>query len=186
MKKKIMGVIVALDDYSGFSQQNKFIFDELSLKFENDYVVNVINLKFGKKIKNIKFENSFPKNFICKDIENSAEFKNFFKDKDFVGIQYLDKTPEFYRIFYLIKKFKFKNVMIMNLGNFGNKQTIYWNLKYFFSAYKHYYNKGFYYLFRILTILNIFPKVDLLFESNTEIVNALNNGIKNLKDFSKI
>ena len=51
MKKKIMGVIVALDDYSGFSQQNKFIFDELSLKFENVYVVNVINLKFGKKIK---------------------------------------------------------------------------------------------------------------------------------------
>ena len=38
MKKKIMGVIVALDDYSGFSQQNKFIFDELSLKFENVYI----------------------------------------------------------------------------------------------------------------------------------------------------
>ncbi len=64
MKKKIMGVIVALDDYSGFSQQNKVIFDELSRKFENVYVINVINLKFGKKIENIKYENSFPKNFI--------------------------------------------------------------------------------------------------------------------------
>ena len=50
-------------------------------------------------------------------------------------------------------------------------------LNIFFSAYKHYYNKGFYYLFRILTILNVFPKIDLLFESNTEIVHALNNGI---------
>ena len=44
--------------------------------------------------------------------------------------------------------------------------------------------KGFYYLFRILTILNIFPKIDLLFESNTEIVHALNNGIS--RKFEKL
>tara|TARA_B100001027_G_scaffold215405_2_gene189300 strand:- start:1884 stop:3092 length:1209 start_codon:yes stop_codon:yes gene_type:complete len=184
MIEKTMGLIVALDDYSGFAKQNEVIFKELSLNFKNVYIVNLINLKFGKKKKFIKTTDNLPKNFICKDIENSSDFKKFFKDKNFIGIQYLDKTPEFFRIFYLLKKFNIKNIMIMNLGNFGNKQTIDWNFKYMFSAYKHYYTKGFYYLFRILTILNIFPKIDLLFESNTEIIHALNNGIS--RKFEKI
>ena len=176
MRKKTMGIIVSLEDYSNFIKQINSILKELSLNFNEVYVVNLINLRLGRKKREIKNENGFPKNFICKNIENSSEFIKFFEDKDFVGIQYLDKTPEFYRIYYLIKKLKIKNVMIMNLGNFGNKQTIDWSFKYFFSGYKHYYYKGFYYLFRILTILNIFPKIDLLFESNTEIVHAINNG----------
>jgi len=67
--------------------------------------------------------------------------------------------------------------MIMNLGNFGNKQTIDWrNLK-SLKVSEHFYRKGFYYIFRILTIINIFPKIDLLFESNTENIIGLNNGI---------
>ena len=64
----------------------------------------------------------------------------------------------------------------MNLGNFGNKQTPNFNLNYLF-AFKHYYEKGFYYLFRILTIFNIFPKIDLLFESNQKVIEAHKKGI---------
>ena len=81
-------------------------------------------------------------------------------------------------------------MLILNLGNFGNKQTVDWNMKFFFKAYKHFFDKGFYYLFRILTIINIFPKIDLLFHSDTEIIKALNNGIsrkfENLFPFFKI
>tara|TARA_B110001450_G_C17596960_1_gene471267 strand:+ start:29 stop:1237 length:1209 start_codon:yes stop_codon:yes gene_type:complete len=177
MKKKTMGIIVSIDDYASFVRQNKDILEELSNKFKEIYVVNVLRLKFGKNKSFIKNENDLPKNFICKTIEKSSEFLNFFKDKDFIAIQYLDKTPASFKIYYLIKRSKIKNIMIMNIGNFGNKQTIDLNIQYFFSAYKHYYMKGFYYFFRILTILNIFPKVDLLFESKIDTIHALNNGI---------
>ena len=190
MKKKTIGLILAIEDYSGFVKKNKSILEELSLNFKEIYVINLLRLKFGNNQIQIKNENNFPKNFICKTIEKSSEFVKFFKDKDFIAIQYLGKTPDFYRIYYLIKKLKIKNIMIMNLGSIGNKQTIDWNFRHFFSGYKHYYDKGFYYLFRILTILNIFPKIDLLFESNTETIHALNNGIsrkfENLFPFFRI
>ena len=65
--------------------------------------------------------------------------------------------------------------MIMNLSQIGNKMTIDFNVKYFFSAYKHYFVKGFYYFFRLLTVINIFPKIHLLFESNLEVKKYIEN-----------
>ena len=66
--------------------------------------------------------------------------------------------------------------MISNLGNFGNKTNPEFHLSNVF-AFSHYYQKGFYYIFRILTILNLFPKIDLLFESNVKVIKAHNNGL---------
>ena len=177
MKEKLMGVIVALDDYKSFFTQNEGILRELSQKFKRIFVINVINLKIGKKVSNIINQDCLPENFICKKFDTSKEFLKFFKNIDLVAIQFLGKNLKYFRIHYLLKKSNTKNIMIMNLGNFGNRQTIEWNIKHLFSAYKHYYEKGFYYLFRILTILNIFPKIDLLFECNKETINAHNSGI---------
>ena len=172
-----MGVIVALENYENFSKQNEKILKELSNRFDKIIIINVINLRINCKPVNIINEKYLPKNFICENFNTSSEFINYFKKIDFIAIQYLSKTLEYFKIHYLLKKANIKNIMIMNLGNFGNKQTIEWNYKYFFSAYRHYYEKGFYYLFRILTILNIFPKIDLLFECNIDTINAHNTGI---------
>lgn len=176
MKDKAIGLIVALENYDNFINQNEYIINELSKKFEKIYVINVIKLKIGNKNLSIKNNNNFPTNFIIKIMDTSSEFISFFKGKDFVGIQYLSKNPSFYKIYYLIKKCKIKNILVLNLSNYGNKQTIDWNLKYLFKGYKHYYEKGFYYIFRLLTLVNIFPKIDLLFESDLEIIHRLNNG----------
>ena len=73
--------------------------------------------------------------------------------------------------------------MISNLGSFGNKINPDFNTNNIF-AFKHYYEKGFYYLFRILTILNLFPKIDLLFESNPDLIKAHNNGLS--RKFEKL
>ena len=174
--KKEFGLILTEKDYYPFYRYNKELLDELSNSFEKVKVINLSNFKLRNKNLDIKNFSVFPKNFDHITFKNSSEFLKYFEKIDFVGIQYLDKNPDFFKIFFLIKLAKIKNIMIMNLGNFGNKQTPNFNKKNIF-AFKHYYQKGFYYLFRILTIFNIFPKIDLLFESNSEIIEAINNGL---------
>ncbi len=175
-KKKIFGIILATNDYKGFYNQNKELIQELSIGFKKVHIINLIELKFREKKEKINNKKIFPNNYKLHHFTSSIEFLNFFKKNEMVALQYLSKNPDFFKIFFLIKLAKIKNIMIMNLGNFGNKITPDFNTKNIF-AFKHYYSKGFYYLFRILTILNVFPKVDLLFESNTEIVKAINNGL---------
>ena len=174
--KKEFGLILTEKDYYPFYKFNKELLDELSNSFEKIKVINLSNFKLRNKNPDIKNFSVFPKNFEHITFNNQLEFLKYFKQIDFVAIQYLDKNPDFFKIFFLIKLAKIRNIMIMNLGNFGNKQTPSFNKKNIF-AFKHYYQKGFYYIFRILTIINIFPKIDLLFESNVEIIEAINNGL---------
>jgi len=176
MKKKEFGLILAVKDYLLFHKLNKELIDELSASFEKISVINLSNFKFRNQSGEIKNFSKFPKNFRHITFKNSKEFLAYFKDLEFIGIQYLSKNPDFYKIFFLIKLAKIKNIMIMNLGIFGNKITPSFNKKNIF-AFKHYYDKGFYYLFRILTIINIFPKIDLLLDSNVENIKAVNNGL---------
>lgn len=189
MMNRYFGFILAVDDYERFIRANLELIEEISKNFKKIYVINVSYLKLRNKNYEIKNQHLLPNNFFCFNFYSSREFLNFFKNKDFVAIQYLDKNPDFFKIFFLIKLAGIKNIMIMNLGNFGLSQTIDFNPRYIF-AFKHYYLKGFYYLFRIMTILNIFPKIDLLFESNIEIINSINKGymkrIENKFPFLKI
>ena len=67
--------------------------------------------------------------------------------------------------------------MISVTSMFGTKIFVDIPLKSFFVGYKHFLKKGFYHVWRILTILNIFPKIRLLFESNKELIKAFNSGI---------
>lgn len=175
MKVKCLGFILSVEDCEKFIKTNRELINELSKNFKKIYVINVLNLRLRVRKSKVINEHLFPSNFEYLNFDSSREFLNFFRNKYFVGIQYLDKNPDFFKIFLLIKLSKIKNVMIMNLGNFGLSRTIDFNPRYIF-AFKHYYQKGFYRLFRILTILNIFPKIDLLFESNSELVDSINNG----------
>jgi hypothetical protein len=175
MEKKF-GIILAVKDYEPFLKQQKELIKEIEENFEKVFIINVYNLKLLDNNNHIPINhNLFPKNFECLNFKKSNEFLKFFKNKDFVALQFLDKNPSFFKIFFLIKLANIKNILIMNLGDFGNSQTIDWNPKHIF-AFKHYFEKGFYYVFRILTILNIFPKIDLLFEANTNIIKAIKNG----------
>ncbi|MDC0417216.1 hypothetical protein OAL74_02070 [Candidatus Pelagibacter sp.] len=176
MKKKLFGIVLSLADYKNFYNQNKKLFDELSNNFKEVYVINVEQLKFRSNIKNIKNEKILPKNFICKNFSKSSEFLKYFHDKELIALQYLSKNPDYFKIFFLLKLAKIKNIIIMNLGNYGNKQTFSFNKKNLF-AFRHFYLKGFYYLYRFLNLINIFPKVDILFECKKDTIKAIKNGI---------
>ena len=151
MKEKCFGIIIADRDYKRFINLNRILLEDLSKNFKKVYVINVFGLKFRQNKGSIINKKGFPINFIHIKIDSSLQFLHFFKDKNFVALQFLAKSPDYFRIYYLIKKADIKNIMIMNLGEFGNKQTIDWKHLKTLKASAHFYDKGFYYFFRILT-----------------------------------
>jgi hypothetical protein len=189
LKKKIISFITATENINNFYFSNKFLIDELLKKFTDVYILNLHYLKILTKKKNI-INTKFPKNINIIIFKSSDEFKKFNIYHEIISILDIGKDLSFFKIHYLLKKFNIKLIMIMNFSQIGNKMTIDLNWKYLFKAYKNYYNKGFYHLFRILTIINIFPKIDLLFESNLEIINYIKNSrskrIENLLPFLRI
>tara|TARA_Y100001970_G_C14259681_1_gene878903 strand:- start:6857 stop:7924 length:1068 start_codon:yes stop_codon:yes gene_type:complete len=140
-----------------------------------------------KKEKFIKIK--IPNNFKIINIYDEIDLFNFCKDKDVVAINEIGKDPRFFKIYYLLKKYSIKQILITNFGHFGRSTGLSLKFKNWYKP-SHLFHKGSYYIFRILTILNIFPKIEILFESDKKIIKAIKNGIsaklENLFSFIKI
>ena len=181
MKIKKLCFINLSSDLTRFSILNKELINSLSKEFEKIYILNLHNLRLFKKkqkfsiTKNKKF---LPKNFQLVNVNNIGEFFKFSKNKKMIVIiNSLTKSIYDFKIFYLLKKVNARLVMLSNLSMMGNKIFLEIKLKNIFKSYKHLFLKGFYYVWRLMTIINIFPKIDLLLESNSISINAFNNGL---------
>ena len=179
MKKTIMSLIIADDSIDKFYFSNKILIDQLLKKFTNIHLLNLYNFKIFTKKETIKLDINLPKEIKVINFEKSDEFKKFCSKYKIVSISFISKDLTDFKIQYLLKKNKIKMIMIMYFSQIGNKMTVDVSLSRAIIARKHYFNKGFYHLFRLLTVLNIFPKIDLLFESNLEIVNFIKNSRSN-------
>ena len=168
-----MSLVVTSEDIDRFYNSNKILIDELLKKFENIYILNLYNLQIFTKKNSIKLSRNFPKNIKVINFKKSNELKEFCSQFKVVSISFISKNLIDFRIQYLLKKNKIKLIMVMFYSQIGNTMTIDVKLSKALIAKKHYFNKGFYTLFRILTVINIFPKIDLLFESNLEIINFI-------------
>ena len=154
---------------------NSILINEFTKNFKKIYILNLFNLKlYEKKIK-FNYEEKITDQIFILNFADTKEFKKFAFQKKIVAILNIGKDPSFFNIHYQIKKFDIKLIMIMNQSQIGNSMTIDWKLKYLFTAYQHYFKKGFYHIFRFMTLINLFPKIDLLFESNTEVINYIEN-----------
>ena len=174
-----MSLVVTSEDIDRFYNSNKILIDELLKKFENIYILNLYNLQIFTKKNSIKLSRNFPKNIKVINFKKSNELKEFCSQFKVVSISFISKNLIDFRIQYLLKKNKIKLIMVMFYSQIGNTMTIDVKLSKALIAKKHYFNKGFYTLFRILTVINIFPKIDLLFESNLEIINFIKNSRSN-------
>jgi len=181
MKNKTLCFINLSDDLIRFSITNKELIFTLSKKFKKIYIINLHNLRLFKKNKKFSINKNrkfLPKNFILLDINSTLEFLNFAKNKKLIVIiNSLSRSIYDFKIFYLLKKVGAKLIMISNLSMIGSKIFLEINPKNIIKGYKHVIYKGFYYVWRIFTIINIFPKIDLLLESNSEVIKAFNNGL---------
>ena len=170
-----MSLIAADENVNKFYLSNKILIDQLLKKFTNIYILNLYNLKIFTKKESIKCNTNLPKEIKIINFKNSDELKKFSTQYKIISISFIGKNLTDFKIQYFLKKINIKLIMIMYFSQIGNKMTIDVSIKNAVVARKHYFNKGFYHLFRILTILNIFPKIDLLFESNLEIINFIKN-----------
>lgn len=183
-KKNIISFVCATNDINSIINVNFDLIIDLSKKFEKIYILNLFNLKlFNKKLKiNKKINYKLPKNIKIIFFKNNENFINFCGSKKLICFQNLGKSFEYFSIFRLLKRVDSINIIILNLGNFGNKTFIDFNIKFFFKSFYHYYDRCLYYLFRFLTIFGYFPRIDILFHSDKEIINNLKNGISDKID----
>tara|TARA_B110000444_G_scaffold261130_1_gene311281 strand:+ start:307 stop:1557 length:1251 start_codon:yes stop_codon:yes gene_type:complete len=187
-KIKTLCIINLSNNLIRFSVTNKRLINSLSKEFDRIYILNLNNLRFFKKkqkfsiTKNKKF---LPKNFKLLNINSTKEFIKFSKNKKLVVmINSLSRSIYDFKIFYLLKKVNAKLIMLSNLSMIGSKTFLEMEFKNIFKGYKHIIQKGFYYVWRLMTVINIFPKIHLLLESNSISINVFKNGFS--RKFEKI
>ena len=192
--EKSLCYINLADDLIRFSIVHRELINELSKKFDKIYILNFHNLRIfsrKKKFSSKKNKKLIPKNFHIIDLKNSQDFLNFSKNKNLdIIMNELTKSVIDFKIFYLLKKVNARLIMISTTSMWGSNIFIDIPLKNIFRGYQHIFRKGFYYIWRFLTILNIFPKIHLLFESNAENIKVFNTGLsrkfENIFPFLKI
>ena len=157
------GKFVIVDFYRYSQKNNKKIINEKLLK---------------KKFKN-KIQFFYPK--------NKYEFYDYIQNKQVFALDSLSRDFKDFKIRYLINKKNIFIILLANLGNISNEKngTLDLSLRNKFYSYYKILNK---YIYRILILLDIFPKTFLYFDSKKKIVDKFNNSKfrKMFKKFSKL
>jgi len=177
MKKTILGIVHSSESLDAISSYYSEFFLEISRSFDKFYIINLSGLISFREKKKINInQKKFPKNFVFKKFSNSKKLKEFLLDKNLIAINNLGKNPSFFWALHLLRINNVKLINILNVGEFGLSTTlsVFKKNTYIWS---NFYDKGFYYIFRILTILNILPKIEITFHSNIDAINRLNNGL---------
>lgn len=178
MKKlSIFGLIHSNNNLDAINKFYKEFFIEVSKNFTNFYVIDLSNLIFFKKGKSRKAKiNKFPKNFIFFKPKNLSELKKFLNKYNLIAVNNIGKNPDFFWVLFWLKKLNVKLINIIYSGVFGLSTTINIFEKRSYLP-KNFYNKGFYYLYRILTIFKVLPKIEILFHSDQDVVKKLKNSV---------
>ena len=187
MKKNFFGIIFNFNGFAQLTYQKKFLFKKISENFDQFYLINSSNIEFfgGKKEFNLEeLKKKIPHNFVLINPKNSKEFNNFFKDKFFILIASIGRQFGHFKIHYLLNKKNIKLIFLNNIGNFQG--TEYHKISVFFKL--QIFKKIPHKIVILLSILNIFPKIDLRFISNKKNYEKATNNFfyKFSKNFSLI
>lgn len=193
-KKKIFGIITCSNDYDQNLKLNIEIYKKIYKKYKNFCILNLVDFRIFYKNKNVKEKKKF---FFSKNIKvykpkNLKELTKIFYGKTFIGFNNLGKTFSFFKIYFYLNFIDLRQILLSNIGYPQNKVEI--NYKKpssaFFSSIYYLNKKISYYIFRLLTIFGIFPKISLYFETSKKGVRKLNSGlsrkIENLFPFTKL
>ena len=183
--KKIFGLIIESEKPERFFFDQKGLYEKISKTFNEFFIINLIHFSLFKKKKlltNKYLNNILPHNFKIITPVNEDELKKFLINKNLVAFMEFGKKLRCFKIHYLVKKYNIRLIYLVNLGAMGNhylgksisgkRETKI--LRYYLFILK---KISIHYLFRVLTILNIFQKIDIYFESIKTIVDNCNNSL---------
>jgi hypothetical protein len=184
MKKIFFCLITSSDSLEVDYNLNPNFYLEISKRFKKFYMINISQI-----IKNEKKKRSYQKDFLEKipknirllNFDNFADFKNYLynkKNHKFVAFSSLGRTLNFFRILYLLKKLDFKLFILHNIGLIPTKKHAHkFNLgNYFKKQFDIFFRRKFtYFFYRLFILLNLFPKIEIFFESSKKNVNILNS-----------
>ena len=183
MKKKYYGILYT-GNFEMHYNLNKDLYDEISKKFKFYYIIDLTSLSKAINQKKIS-KKKFPKNFIFIKIHNFKELNKFFSNKRFICINVLAlKSVHNYKLNFYLKKYDIFHVLNLRTGihinEYKYQKTIYHSLKLFlFNDLRHY-------SWRILSILGLFYKIDVLFLSQPKIKANFKKGFsKKVDNFFK-
>ena len=166
-KKKEFLVITTYVDAKRFYIVHKLLINELAKKFKTFKIIFIDNLLLFNKKKKIKFNDLkyYPKNIKFFAPYNSEDFLNQLPNKNYVAFTNLNRYLNYFRIHYLIKKKNIRQIAFMNFGFIpDNKNFLSFKIWKFFQDF---FNRKFVFvIFKLLTILDIFQRVDIRFISN--------------------
>ena len=191
-KKIEFGILTCSNDYEQNLNLNKEIYTKIQKEFGNFCILNLSNLKLFKKKDFSRTPNYIFSNIKIYKPRNAQELKEIFQNKTLIAFNNLGKSFSFFKIYFYLKKINLKQILLMNIGYLENKVSLdLKNKSIFFTSALFFLRKKFiYYIFRILTILGIFPKIDIYFESKKNIVKAVKSGlssqIEKLLPFTKL
>ena len=181
MKKKIIfGMLVVShdNDYDRFLKINLDIYKKIFSEFGNFHIINMSNLTLSpyKREKSVNKKFFFSKKIKVFKPNNELDFINFFEDKTFVAFNNLGKSLSNFKIFYYLNKIDLKQILLMNYGHINNAIEIFKNNDVNYSnitGIVYFLKRKFTnYLFRALILFNIFPKIDIYFESSNAIFES--------------
>ncbi len=184
MKKKYVAFISDSNDIRNDYLIYEAFWNNISKKFTKFYFINlnyIINKKNNFKDKNY-IKKFFPKNLIIFRPKSYFELESFLKERQIIVFNGLGRDIKYFYTLYILKKFNCKILLNLTIGYTGQGNNFYFDknnkIKNFLKYLKFIYLKKIvYFLFRFLVLINIFPKIDILFEGSKNNVKIYKNYI---------
>ena len=134
------------------------------------YVIDVSSIISSDKKNYINHFKKVRINYIR--ITKISDLIKILKKFNIIGILKIPNTPKTYYIHFLLKFYNVKSIMISNKGLIYD-YSIKSGINYRKNFLEGFLSKLYYYFYRFLTIIGIFPKFDLFFDSNQTTIKSI-------------
>jgi len=177
--KKIIAILVDNPNYQSLINFNNLLYKEILKEFKELYIIDFQNLIYFKKKKINKKAHFIVKNLKIFRPNSALEFIKFFEKKKLIAFNNLGKDLSTFRIYYILNKVNLTQILLLNLGFLNNTVEIKKkNIKIFFSSLYFFFNRKIArYVFKFLTIIDIFPKIDYYFDSSKPTIKNINSSL---------
>tara|TARA_Y100000389_G_scaffold196848_1_gene230417 strand:+ start:167 stop:1384 length:1218 start_codon:yes stop_codon:yes gene_type:complete len=182
MSKKIFCLLIDFKYLDHFLHTQECLMEKISKNYERFYLINssqienkINSIYFNwDKFSNAKFEEkqvnkSIFKNFILLNPSNIEELNEFFRNKEVLIINQIERSFSYFKLWFYLNKKNISNIIISNsaVQETSEQVATTLNLKIKSFIAKKLPKK----IFTLLSIVNIFPNIKLRFEANKNFYN---------------